>query len=140
MREVAPHGKDAVVSLVRILGEELIAVTRRRSRRDPDAFASTLERLEPLGYSHIALLLGSVWNVLEAQKPEVRTDLLTPAENDVLRLLADGLSPKEIAIRGDAASARYAPTPPDRLRSCSAMAGEKPLRSAAVWVFWTNQY
>jgi ATP/maltotriose-dependent transcriptional regulator MalT len=99
MRTISSSAADAVVSLVIPLGEELIALVRRRSRRGSESFAAMLERLQPLGYAHMSLLLYRVWTVLEERKPEVKASRLTPTENDVLRLLAEGLSPKEIAVR-----------------------------------------
>lgn len=99
VRQISSGAEDAVVVLMANIAEELVAVTRRRSRRDSEATSSMLQRLAALGYTHVSLLFESVWKVLEARKPDAETDRLTTAESAILRLLGEGLSPKEIATR-----------------------------------------
>jgi ATP/maltotriose-dependent transcriptional regulator MalT len=99
VRRVATNADDEVVALMATIADELIIHTSRRSRRESDVLAQALGRLASLGYTHISLLFESVRKVLEARKPEAETGGLTPVERVVLRFLAEGLSPKEIAAR-----------------------------------------
>jgi ATP/maltotriose-dependent transcriptional regulator MalT len=99
VRQVTNTTDDIVVTLMAGISDEVIAVMHWRRRYDKAALSAMLDRLASLGYTHVSLLLESVWKVLEARKPDVEIGRLTQAEGAVLRLLAEGFSPKEIAAR-----------------------------------------
>jgi len=64
-----------------------------------DRISSLLDGLSAAGYAHLARLVESVVKTLDASTPVPHGDKLTEAEKATIRLLADGLSPKEIATR-----------------------------------------
>lgn len=98
IRRIPSEGEDAVVSLLREIGERMLAGIRRRNRSDPETLSALMQQLHPLGYGHVAQFLKSVTAFVEARKPS-GSGVLTAAESSILALLADGLSPKEIAGR-----------------------------------------
>jgi DNA-binding CsgD family transcriptional regulator len=70
-------------------------------RRDPTAGSSELSEgaanLWTLGYGEITRLLDAVAAFIQERPTETPTEALTPSECAVLRRLADGSTPKEIA-------------------------------------------
>ncbi len=90
---------DAVAIVMAKVAVEFIASMRARSREAFEAVSPLLERLTPLGYAHMSRLLQSVQRELIAQRPTGNTEQLTRVERAILRLLSEGLTPKEIADR-----------------------------------------
>jgi ATP/maltotriose-dependent transcriptional regulator MalT len=97
-RIATPTG-DPVEALMASVALELVGAVRGSSRRAFETMSPLFDRLIPLGYAHAARLLDSVRTGLLAQKSTGNFDQLTRVERDTLRLLAEGLSPKEIAAR-----------------------------------------
>jgi ATP/maltotriose-dependent transcriptional regulator MalT len=98
-RQVTSDTNDAVVALMANVAAEMIAAIRGSGRRAFEAISPLLERLTPLGYAHMAQLMESVGRDLARQKFSGEINQLTRVERATLRLLAEGLSPKEIANR-----------------------------------------
>lgn len=93
---------DAVVASMRTIGDELVASTRRRNKSDAETNAqmkSLIERLSALGYAHITRLFISVNATLESRKPQSSAQSLSSTQIAILQAMADGLTPKEIALR-----------------------------------------
>lgn len=90
---------DAVTALIQRFGVETISKIRSGDLGTIDVFAPLLERLEPLGYAHLTRLLQAVIVSLSAKLRRPTEGQLTTAEIATIRLLAEGLSPKEIAFR-----------------------------------------
>jgi LuxR family maltose regulon positive regulatory protein len=90
---------DSVVLLMSTISAEIVSEIRSSEAPIVSKGAPLLERLAPLGYAHLARLLESVLKALAEEQRGRRTDQLTAAERVTIRLLAEGLSPKEIALR-----------------------------------------
>ncbi len=94
LRDRAP-GEDAVV---RALHEATTcAVEAIKAGSDTDGTAASLKKLSATGYGGYARLIQSAVAAVRARADDQPSTLLTPAEILVLRALATGLSPKEVA-------------------------------------------
>ncbi len=97
LRGVKAEG-DPVISAITSVIAGLNSQLQQRSSIGSDRIKGDLNALVKLAYADIARLLTAVHsNVAERLNDRVTTGLLTKAELDVVRLLADGLTPKEIA-------------------------------------------
>jgi len=91
---------DPVISAITNVIAGLNRQLQQRSSIGSDRIKGELEALGKLAYADIARLLTAVHsNVAERLNDGLATGLLTKAELDVVRFLADGLTPKEIAAR-----------------------------------------
>lgn len=99
LRSVRPEG-DPVISAITSLIAGLNNQLQQRASIGNDRIRSDLDALVELAYADVARLLRAVHsNVAEQLNHGAAPGLLTKAELDVIRLLADGLTPKEIAAR-----------------------------------------
>ncbi|MGA8574780.1 MAG: LuxR C-terminal-related transcriptional regulator [Candidatus Cybelea sp.] len=93
-------GGDAVITLVVRAADAIIFLLRYGDGGATDCVGDSIEGLSTLGYTDVTRLLGAVYRMLKCERPEVlRESELTRAELGILRLLASGLVPKEIAER-----------------------------------------
>jgi DNA-binding NarL/FixJ family response regulator len=99
VRGVRANG-DSVISLTASTVENVLARLRHRGESGADRVLDGIEKLASLGYADVAKLLGAVDRVLSfGEAASFDHADLTPSEIDVLRLLDEGLIPKEIAER-----------------------------------------
>jgi ATP/maltotriose-dependent transcriptional regulator MalT len=99
LRSVKPEG-DQVISAITNVIAGLNNQLQQRASIGNDRIRSDLDALVELAYADIARLLKAVHsNVTERLNDGATPGLLTKAELDVVKLLADGLTPKEIAGR-----------------------------------------
>lgn len=91
---------DAVVANITRAADRLLRRLRDRGHGNADWIIETVEELAALGYADVALLLRAVDRALNCGQLELfgKTSL-THAELEILRQLAEGLVPKEIAAR-----------------------------------------
>jgi DNA-binding CsgD family transcriptional regulator len=91
---------DIVVALMVTATDSMLTRLRHRGDSGPDRFRDSVRELASLGYADLARLMAAVDRVLAFHQQEAgsRTSL-TRSERDVLRLLAEGFSPKEIGAR-----------------------------------------
>jgi ATP/maltotriose-dependent transcriptional regulator MalT len=93
---------DPVVSVTIRVVEGMIAHLRHRSETGSDRIKAEIRELVNLDYADVGRLLEAVRLRILQQLNEMPTDgSLTQAELQVLRFLADGFAPKEIAMRTD---------------------------------------
>ncbi len=90
---------DPVTALIRRIGVETVSKIRSSDMATIETGAPLLDRLEPLGYAHLTRLLRATFAALSAKTKRSTGEQLTAAEIATIRLLAEGLSPKEIAFR-----------------------------------------
>jgi ATP/maltotriose-dependent transcriptional regulator MalT len=90
---------DPVTSLMGRIAVEAVSGIRSKDASTMEKVSPLLERLAPLGYAHLTRLLHAVLVVLTAKAARPAGEELTVAERATIRLLAEGLSPKEIAFR-----------------------------------------
>lgn len=95
VRKISLRGTDPVVRLARQLGEAFMLANLPRCRGE---IAAGLDHLAALGHVDVSRLLGAVAVALDADSIGTRSSL-TRAELEVLSLLSEGLSNKEIALR-----------------------------------------
>jgi DNA-binding NarL/FixJ family response regulator len=89
---------DAVEATVTNIAKTMIRDFQRRKLSEQRP-TRAIEELGQLGYGDIARLLRSVYVLFQqSQHDELSSAILTRSECDVLRFLAKGLVPKEIAI------------------------------------------
>lgn len=88
---------DPVVSLVAEATVAVVSSVRNGRHNGDREIEVLLEKLTPLGYAHFSKLLNSVLKAVREANKDAGHDPLTVTERDIMRLLADGLSPKEIA-------------------------------------------
>jgi DNA-binding NarL/FixJ family response regulator len=99
IRGVRANG-DSVIALTASTVENVLARLRHRGESGADRVMDGIEKLAKLGYADVAKLLGAVDRVLSfGEAASFRHADLTPSEIDVLKLLDEGLIPKEIAER-----------------------------------------
>lgn len=92
--------EDSVVSLTTTAVEGIIERLRFPGDGGIQRVSATLERLAFLGYGDVARLLSAVSRVLRVSKVATSSQPeLTGAELNIVRLLAEGFVPKEIAER-----------------------------------------
>ena len=92
--------KDHVVTLVVRVVEGIILRMRYGSESGADRVKEGIALLKDLHYADIARLLAAVdSSIANTSRDRPRAGGLTPSELEVLRLLAQGLMPKEIAER-----------------------------------------
>ncbi|MGC1381047.1 MAG: LuxR C-terminal-related transcriptional regulator, partial [Candidatus Baltobacteraceae bacterium] len=93
-------GDDKVIALTVRTVESIVWRLRNRGESAADKVAEGVEGLRKLDYADVARMLSAVDRVLCNSYPELTGSInLTDSEIDVLRLLAEGLIPKEIAAR-----------------------------------------
>jgi ATP/maltotriose-dependent transcriptional regulator MalT len=90
---------DAVAAIMRKIANEFVATIRGGDRHAFGILSPLFEKLVPFGYAHLTQLLERVEKELVAQRSGGKTEQLTRVERAILRLLSEGLSPKEIANR-----------------------------------------
>jgi DNA-binding CsgD family transcriptional regulator len=101
LRAVKSNG-DLVISLAVTIADSMLARQRHRGESGADRIRDSVERLAALGYADLAFLMRAVDHVLSYGQTEALGQIdLTPSEIDVLRLLAEGFAPKEIAARNE---------------------------------------
>jgi LuxR family maltose regulon positive regulatory protein len=92
--------KDGVITLVVRVVESIMLRMRHGSESGADRVKEGIAALKDLYYADIARLLGAVDSIVANKAwDRPRVGGLTPSELEVLRLLAQGLIPKEIAER-----------------------------------------
>jgi DNA-binding CsgD family transcriptional regulator len=92
--------KDGVITLVVRVVESIMLRMRHGSESGADRVKEGVAALKDLHYADIARLLGAVDSIVANKAwDRPRVGGLTPSELEVLRLLAQGLIPKEIAER-----------------------------------------
>jgi ATP/maltotriose-dependent transcriptional regulator MalT len=92
--------QDDVVRATLSAVEKITATLQQRIEDGTERVRESLKPLTDLGYTDIARLLGAVDAAATNAAGEVqRPSGFTPSEIDVLRLLEQGLTPKEIAER-----------------------------------------
>ena len=90
--------KDGVITLVVRVVESIMLRIRHGSESGADRVKEGIAVLKDLHYADIARLLGAVDSIVANRSfDRPRAGGLTPSELDVLRLLSQGLMPKEIA-------------------------------------------
>lgn len=100
LRGLELQQNDTVVECTINAAHRLLMRLRDGSDAGARRISEALEELSSAGYGDIARLLAAVnSNVKWVSSATVAQSELTPAELSVLRLLADGLVPKEIAER-----------------------------------------
>jgi LuxR family transcriptional regulator, maltose regulon positive regulatory protein len=96
-RQVRANG-DAVITLTSEIARSITSALGRRRDEGAEATAERIAALRDAGYADVALMLRAVDRAL---RDRTRSNLcarkLTPSESEVLRLLAEGFLPKEIA-------------------------------------------
>ena len=95
-RIVSPE-KDPVVAIAHDIAEEFLDTNRGPLCRGE--ISSALDRLSTYGYADVARLVKVASIAADEKCPTADVGNLTPAELAVLRLLGEGLSNKEIAVR-----------------------------------------
>jgi LuxR family transcriptional regulator, maltose regulon positive regulatory protein len=96
-RYVKPNG-DAVIALTSEIVRSIISALGRRPDEGAEATAERIAALAEAGYADVAMLLRAVDRALrDRARSRPRESRLTPSEREVLRLLAEGFIPKEIA-------------------------------------------
>lgn len=101
LRGVKTDG-DEVLAVITKSAETLVARLRLGSDGGIYRIHESLARLTELGYADVAALLAAVNRILSfGQFDTQEGSRLTATETDILRLLADGFIPKEIALRKD---------------------------------------
>ena len=101
LRSVKPEGDPVIAVIVDVIGG-MKNQLQQRSSVGNDRIRRDLDSLLKLAYADIARLLRAVHSsIAERFNDRTATGLLTKSELDVVRLLADGLTPKEIASRTD---------------------------------------
>jgi ATP/maltotriose-dependent transcriptional regulator MalT len=99
LRGVSTSG-DEVITLAATAVEKILAQLRRRGEIGAKPVRKSIDGLTALGYADVARLLEAVDRVVGYGQAEAfRRGDLTPTELGVLRLLAEGFVPKEIAAR-----------------------------------------
>ena len=102
MLRAVENDEDVVVRLFTQTVENILWRLRHRGESGADRVLSAIADLTKLGYGDMARLLAAVDQTLSFREAAgIGGGDLTPSEVDVLRLLADGLVPKEIAERTD---------------------------------------
>lgn len=92
--------KDRVVMLVVKAVQSTMLRLQHGSESGADRVRNSVECLKDLDYTDVARLLGTIDAVIANKAPErPRAGILTGSEIEVLRLLEQGLTPKEIAER-----------------------------------------
>ena len=94
-------GSDSVIELVVTTVRNVLLRLTHRSDAGERRVRNGITELSRLGYADVARLLGAVDDVLGARGNHTQSTQLTPSEVDVLKLLDEGLIPKEIALRKD---------------------------------------
>jgi DNA-binding CsgD family transcriptional regulator len=90
---------DRIERIALKIGKAMAKSFSHRDAMSSDEVESSIETLAALDYGDIAGLLKAVKLELGRRGLEIATlSVLTPSERDVLRLLATGLLPKEIAV------------------------------------------
>lgn len=97
VRKIKYRTSDPVIQLARRIASDFVGSTHRLGSRIE--LGPALEQLARYGYADVARLLQAVCTALEAASTNAVFGDLTPAELAVLRLLGEGLSNKEIALR-----------------------------------------
>jgi ATP/maltotriose-dependent transcriptional regulator MalT len=101
LRGVKADG-DEVLAVITKSAEILLARLRLGTDTSTYRIRESLARLTELGYADVAGLLAAVHRVLSfGQFDTQEPSRLTATEVDILRLLAEGFIPKEIALRKD---------------------------------------
>jgi ATP/maltotriose-dependent transcriptional regulator MalT len=96
-RSVRANG-DAVIALTSEVARSITATVRRRPDEGAEATAERIAALGETGYADVALMLRAVDRALrDRTRSGLCESRLTPSESEVLRLLAEGFLPKEIA-------------------------------------------
>ena len=90
---------DPVMTLMGRIGVETVSRIRSSDTLIVEKVSPLLERLAPLGYAHLTRLLQAVLVSLSVKARRPTGEQLTAVERATIRLLAEGLSPKEIAFR-----------------------------------------
>ena len=91
---------DPIVALVTAAADEIITRLRCGTESRYERIRECIDRLKAAGYADLGLLLASVTIFMSHRQREVAArGPLTSSEINVLQLLADGLTPKEIAER-----------------------------------------
>lgn len=88
---------DVIPKLSTRVAQCVMGALRHYRDEDWDAVASAINELAGAGYGDLAQLLLAVSKELRSRESVPPESALTPSERDVLRFLADGLAPKEIA-------------------------------------------
>jgi LuxR family transcriptional regulator, maltose regulon positive regulatory protein len=96
-RRVRADG-DAVIALTSDIARSITSAVRRRRDEGAEATAERIAALREAGYADVAIMLRAVDRALrDRSRSSLCEGRLTPSEREVLRLLAEGLIPKEIA-------------------------------------------
>jgi DNA-binding CsgD family transcriptional regulator len=90
---------DVVVDLTFKSVDLILARLRRDSWAREDRIKESVEKLTASGYADVAQLLAVVERTVNASATSSKESALTSSELEVLRLLAEGLVPKEISLR-----------------------------------------
>jgi DNA-binding NarL/FixJ family response regulator len=99
LNSLKTNGDPVIAQTVNTVGN-IIARLRVPGEPGADRIVEGTEALVGLGYADLARLLGAVDRVLShGHAASVRRADLTPSEVDVLKLLAEGFVPKDIAAR-----------------------------------------
>ncbi|MGB8965774.1 MAG: LuxR C-terminal-related transcriptional regulator [Candidatus Cybelea sp.] len=101
LREVKSSG-DGVILLTGRVVDSIMARLRHRGESGVNRIRASIDALSALGYADVARLLAAVDRVIgNGLLGSVPPAELTPSEIGILRLLAEGLTPKEIAEQRD---------------------------------------
>lgn len=91
---------DPVIDTVVQVANGIMRFIRLRLPRDYDNLANDLDILISLGYADLAKLISPVCStLLDRSEAMAEQNPLTPAEIGILKLLEEGLIPKQIAFR-----------------------------------------